>query len=76
MVVAPTALVDVATIGVVQERAVREQEVTAGQLQAALNSRVIIDQAKASLPGRLEQPPTRRPAIQISRPGFRQRFRH
>jgi len=47
------ALVDVATIGLLQQRSIRHQEVLTEQLQAALNSRVVIEQAKGYIAHRL-----------------------
>lgn len=43
------AMVDVATIGLIQERSLRHQETLTDQLQTALHSRIIVEQAKGVL---------------------------
>ena len=48
------AMAEMAAIGLIQERARRERNVLAAQLQAALNSRVIIEQAKGMIAEYLE----------------------
>jgi GAF domain-containing protein len=48
------ALADVATIGLLQQRAIRSRDIITEQLHTALNSRVLIEQAKGVLAERLQ----------------------
>ncbi|MDQ3465240.1 MAG: GAF and ANTAR domain-containing protein [Actinomycetota bacterium] len=43
------ALADVATVGLIQERAIAASDLLAGQLQTALNTRILLEQAKGVL---------------------------
>ncbi|NLU75256.1 GAF and ANTAR domain-containing protein [Streptomyces sp. HNM0575] len=48
------ALADVATIGLLQQRAIRQRDNLTEQLQTALNSRIFVEQAKGVLAQRLK----------------------
>jgi transcriptional regulator with GAF, ATPase, and Fis domain len=48
------AMADVATVGLLQERAIAARELLAAQLQAALTSRVLLEQAKGMLAQRAD----------------------
>jgi len=50
------AMADVATIGLMQERAITARELLAEQLQTALNSRIVLEQAKGVLAERTGLP--------------------
>ncbi len=63
------ALADVATISLLHERSMRHSDTLNEQLQTALNSRVIIEQAKGKLPSASGWTWTRRSPCCAARPG-------
>jgi len=66
---AAKSLADVATIGLLQQRAIRHRDTLTEQLQTALNSRVLIEQAKGVLAERLRIDPDQ--AFNLLRAGAR-----